>query len=85
MAISKKTKISKKKEVNATDKPIVYLPCEWVVQFDDDEPQLFATADESSLIPEVVIKLQNTSESHITFTDSKNGKRFKMYARPKLM
>jgi hypothetical protein len=61
-----------------------FLPCEWVVQFDDDEPQIFATADNDSVVPEVVIKLQNTSESHITFTDTKNGKRFRMYARPKI-
>ena len=85
MATSKKTKISKKKEVAPTDKPMVYLPCEWVIQFDNDEPQIFATADESTSVREIIIKLQNTSESHITFTDSKNGKSFKMYARPKLM
>ena len=63
-----------------------FFPCEWVVQFDDDEPQIFATATDESqgVVPEVVIKLQNTSESHITFTDAKNNKRFRMYARPKI-
>lgn len=62
----------------------IFMPCEWVVQFDNDEPQIFATADESTGTPEVIIKLQNTSESHITFTDSKNGKQFRIYARPKI-
>jgi hypothetical protein len=85
MAISKKTKINKKKEVVSYDEPKVYLPCEWVIQFDDDEPQIFATADNETLIPEIVIKLQNTSESHITFTDTSKNKRFRMYARPKLI
>jgi hypothetical protein len=82
MAKAKKIKTDKPFEVK-NDKPLVFLPCEWVIQFDNDEPQIFATADQSTTIPEIIIKLQNTSESHITFTDSKNGKSFKMYARPK--
>ncbi len=61
-----------------------YLPCEWVIQFDDDEPIVFATADESSPTPEITIKLQNTNHSHITFTDSNTNKKFRFYARPKL-
>jgi hypothetical protein len=84
MAKSKKTTISKKNDVVTINEPIIYLPCEWVIQFDDDEPQIFATADETSTIPEVVIKLQNTSESHITFTDTSKNKKFRIYARPKL-
>lgn len=60
-----------------------YMPCEWVIQFDDDEPLLFATADESTETPEITIKLQNTNHSHITFRDTNTNKTFKMYARPK--
>jgi hypothetical protein len=59
------------------------MPCEWVIQFDNDEPQVFATADESVETPELVIKIQNTSESHITFVDNANNKSFKIYAREK--
>lgn len=78
-------KTSKKKQVQINNEPIIqtYLPCEWVIQFDDDEPQIFATADKSTDVPEIKIILQNTSESHITFTDTVNNKRFRMYARPK--
>jgi len=83
MAKSKKTAITKKTNSDVNT-PIVYMPCEWVIQFDDDEPQIFATADETSSVPEIMIKLQNTSESHITFTDTSKNKRFRMYARPKL-
>jgi hypothetical protein len=83
MAKAKKIKTDKPFEVK-NDKPLVFLPCEWVIQFDDDEPQIFATADETSSLPEIMIKLQNTSESHITFTDTSKNKKFRMYARPKL-
>lgn len=82
MAKSKKTAITKKTNSDINT-PTVYMPCEWVIQFDDDEPQIFATADETSSAPEIMIKLQNTSESHITFTDTSKNKRFRMYARPK--
>ena len=57
--------------------------CEWCFQFDEDEPQIFATADSTTSVPEVVIKLQNTSESHITFSDPAKNKKFRMYARPR--
>ena len=61
-----------------------YMPCEWMIQFDNDEPQLFAVADETTGTPEVIIKIQNTNEGFIKFTDSSTGKTFKLYARPKL-
>jgi hypothetical protein len=81
MAISKK---KKKKEESPIEPEIVhYTPCEWMIQFDDDEPQLFAQSDDTSQSHEVVIKLQNTNHSHITFENTINGKRFKMWARPK--
>jgi hypothetical protein len=79
------SKSKKTKKPDMVQEPIIetYLPCEWVIQFDNDTPQVFATADVTVDIPEVKIILQNTSESHITFTDTTNNKTFKMYARPK--
>jgi hypothetical protein len=76
--------MAKKKKVEPIESNIdVYMPCEWVIQFDDDEPQIFATADENTAVPEVTIRLQNTSESHMTFVDTVRNKRFRMFARPK--
>lgn len=76
-------KKTKKKEQSEEDLIETYLPCEWVIQFDDDEPQIFAVADETVPTPEVIIKLQNTNRAHITFADSKTGKSFRMFARAK--
>jgi hypothetical protein len=63
----------------------IYNPCEWVVQFDEDEPQVFASTNEEDTEeqPEINITLQNTSESHLIFEDTKTGKTFRIYARPK--
>ena len=80
---------SRKKKVEAHEVEIrvpeieYYVPCEWMIQSDNDEPQLFAQSDDNSVNHEVVIKLQNTNHSYITFTNSENGKTFKMWARPK--
>ena len=90
MAKNKKTK----KEVVIEEQPMETIDevlltqkkleeCEWCFQFDNDEPQIFATADENSGDPEVMIKLRNTSESHLTFTDTAKNKKFSIYARPK--
>jgi hypothetical protein len=62
----------------------VFLPCEWVIQFDNDVPQVLAIAEEDSETPEINITIKNTSESHIMFTDPETGKVFRIYARPKL-
>jgi hypothetical protein len=77
MALAKKKKVAKPPE------KITFTQCEWVIQFDNDEPQIFATADETTENPDLVIRLQNTSESHMTFVDSTNNKSFKIYAREK--
>jgi hypothetical protein len=80
-----KTSKKTKKAVEVTTPSIeTYLPCEWVIQFDNDVPQIFATADENAVTPEIKIIIKNTSESHIDFTDSATRKMFKIYARPKL-
>jgi hypothetical protein len=68
----------------STPKIEIYMPCEWMIQFDNDEPQLFTTADETVENPEVIIKIQNTNEGFIKFTDTVTGKTFKLFARPKL-
>ena len=70
--------------IDDTPKIEVYMPCDWVIQFDSDEPQLFTTADETVENPEVVIKIQNTNQGFIKFTDTVTGKTFKLFARPKL-
>lgn len=74
---------AKSKKAVKPEGSIKFNPCEWVIQFDNDEPQVFAVADENVETPELAIKLQNTSESHITFVDSANNKSFKIYAREK--
>lgn len=72
-------------KIASFDKPKIetFMPCEWVIQFDNDEPQLFTSSDEFSESPEVVIRIQNTNEGFIKFTDSVTGKTFKIFARPK--
>lgn len=83
MAKQKSSENKRKKDSELKPEKVTYLPCEWVVQFDDDEPQVFATADENVDVPELVIRIQNTSDSHITFVDGANNKSFKIYAREK--
>ena len=82
-AVTQDATKKKKGEVQIENTIIKYMPCEWVVQFDNDEPQVFATADETVERPEVVITIPNTNQSIMTFTDSTTGKTFKFYARPK--
>ena len=81
--MAKSTRKKKTEEPKDVLEMEYYTPCEWMIQFDDDEPQLFAQSDNDSENHEVVIKLQNTNHSHITFTNTQNGKTFKMWARPK--
>jgi hypothetical protein len=76
-------KSSRKKKTETTEDMEFYVPCEWMIQFDNDEPQLFAQSDLGSDKHEVQIILKNTNHSYINFTDSKSGKSFKMWARPK--
>lgn len=56
--------------------------CEWVFQFDEDEPQVFAWTNEDmeGEEPQVQFTISNTKNSNITFTH-KNGKSFKIFAR----
>lgn len=58
--------------------------CEWVFQFDNDEPQVFAwtdpelTKDED---PKVIFSISNIENSFISFKSSKTDKSFKIFAR----
>ena len=86
MAKSKKTK---KEQVV---KPIAELQlrqsekleqCEWVFQFDDDEPQVFAwtSEDMTNEEPTVTFTISNTKDAYISFTNKETLKKFKLYAR----
>jgi hypothetical protein len=58
--------------------------CEWVFQFDDDEPQIFAWTDNdmnSDEEPTVTFTISNTENAYISFTNKTSGKTFKLFAR----
>lgn len=78
-----KSKVKPKVEMSLEKVIQQYVPCEWVIQFDNDEPKVFASSEVDSATHEVSFKIPNTSESHVTFTDPTSGKRFSIYARPK--
>ena len=61
-----------------------YEECEWCFQFDEDEPQIFAWTDnemDKNEDPKVIFTITNVENSYITFTNSKSGKSFKLFAR----
>jgi len=57
--------------------------CEWVFQFDEDKPQIFAWTGEdmTNEEPTVTFTISNTKDAYISFTSKQNGKRFKLFAR----
>lgn len=58
--------------------------CEWVFQFDEDEPQVFAWTDpeiQKDEDPKVIFSISNIENSFISFKSSKNEKTFKIFAR----
>jgi hypothetical protein len=55
---------------------ITFNQTEWVFQFDDEEPIVFATQQEE---PNLTITLDNTNHASIEFTN--NNRRFKLFAR----
>ena len=57
--------------------------CEWVFQFDGDEPEIFAWTGEDMTDeePTVTFTISNTKDAYISFTSKQNGKRFKLFAR----
>jgi len=61
-----------------------YEECEWCFQFDEDEPQIFAWTDpelNKDEDPKVIFTISNIENSYISFTHSKSGKKFKLFAR----
>jgi hypothetical protein len=57
--------------------------CEWVFQFDEDEPQVFAWTNEDmdDESPTITFTIDNTEGAYISFKDKKTGKLFKLFAR----
>jgi hypothetical protein len=57
--------------------------CEWVFQFDEDEPQIFAwtSEDMTDEDPTVTFTVSNTKDAYISFTNRETGKKFKLFAR----
>lgn len=56
--------------------------CEWCFQFDDNEPQVFATgSNRYKEEPKLMITLTNKVNSNLIFT--KDGKTFKIFTRKK--
>ena len=85
MAKAKKTKEEKLEpigEVKMTPSEKLEQ-CEWVFQFDGDEPQIFAWTGEdmTNEEPTVTFTISNTKDAYISFTSKQNGKRFKLFAR----
>jgi len=64
-------------------KPEKLEQCEWVFQFDEDEPQIFAWTSEDSPDeePTVTFTISNTKDAYISFTNKETGKKFKLFAR----
>jgi hypothetical protein len=57
--------------------------CEWVFQFDEDVPQIFAwtSEDMTDEDPTVTFTVSNTKDAYISFTNKETGKKFKLFAR----
>jgi len=54
---------------------------EWVFQFDDNEPVVFAWSNDEEEPGEVNISLKGDSNSTLTFVDRDGKKTFKIFAR----
>jgi len=71
-----------KKEIKLEQKRI--LDCEWVFQFDEDEPQIFAWTDKnikSDEDPSVTFTITNIESAFISFKHNESKKTFKIFAR----
>ena len=55
---------------------VTFNQAEWVFQFDEEEPTVFATQQDQ---PNLTITLNNTNNASIEF--SNNNRRFKIFAR----
>ena len=85
MAKTKKTKEEKLEPIGELKiaPPEKLEQCEWVFQFDGDEPQIFAWTGEDMTdeAPTVTFTISNNKDAYISFTSKQNGKRFKLFAR----
>ena len=85
MAKTKKTKEEKLEPIGELKiaPPEKLEQCEWVFQFDGDEPQIFAWTGENMTDeePTVTFTISNNKDAYISFTSKQNGKRFKLFAR----
>jgi hypothetical protein len=59
-----------------------YKEAEWVFQFDDDDPVIFAWSDDDKGIGEINITLKSNSESNVIFYSPDKSKLFRLYSRP---
>ena len=57
--------------------------CEWVFQFDEDTPQIFAwtSEDMADEDPTVTFTIGNNEGAYISFKSKETGKSFKLFAR----
>jgi hypothetical protein len=85
MAKSKKTQEEKLEPIGELKMtpPEKLEQCEWVFQFDNDEPQIFAwtSEDMTNEEPTVTFTISNTKDAYISFTNKETLKKFKLYAR----
>jgi hypothetical protein len=85
MAKAKKTKEEKLEPIGELKMapPEKLEQCEWVFQFDDDEPQVFAwtSEDMTNEEPTVTFTISNNKDAYISFTNKDTLKKFKLYAR----
>jgi len=95
MAKAKKTKSIEEVEIKDQSEQLQELgeikisqkridDCEWVFQFDEDEPQVFAWTDDDvnkDEEPKVIFSISNIENSFISFKDKKTEKSFKLFAR----
>ena len=59
-----------------------FKDAEWVFQFDDEKPVVFAWSDDSEEPGDVTITLKPNEKSRITFTNINGTKVMSLYSRP---
>jgi hypothetical protein len=59
-----------------------FKDAEWVFQFDDEAPVVFAWSDSSEEPGDVTITLKPNKKSRITFTNAGGTKIMSLYSRP---
>jgi len=73
-------------EIIVTPKEILqtenFKEAEWVFQFDNEEPIVFAWSNSSEEAGDVTIVLKANSNSSVLFSSATGDKIFRMYSRP---